>query len=113
MLPTCRIFHHTPETRKIMAEGWMVMEIASPHGEKGAATLFTMPGCKTDRYTFLPRGVDGGKTYRVTLDNSRRSFTVEGWKLLSEGISIRIPGAMTSELVLYEEVSPASVHVGA
>ncbi|MBE6999995.1 MAG: hypothetical protein E7428_07390 [Ruminococcaceae bacterium] len=104
ILPTCRIFHHTPETRKIMEEGWMVMEIASPNGDKGAATLFTMPGLKSDRYTFLPRGVDAGKTYRVTLDNSRQSFTVEGWKLLSEGIPIRIPGSMASELVLYQEV---------
>ena len=91
----------------------MVMEIASPNGDKGAAALFTMPGGKSDRYTFLPRGVDAGKTYRVTLDNSRQSFELPGWKLLSEGISVRIPGSMASELVLYEEVSPASVHVGA
>lgn len=82
----------------------MVMEIASPNGDKGAATLFTMPGVKENRYTFFPKGVDAGKTYRVTLDNSRQSFTVEGWKLLSEGIPVRIPGNMASELVLYRAI---------
>ena len=102
-LPDSKIYHHTPDTVKTHKNGFSCLEIASEDRSKGAITAFTLVKPETDVFTVFPKGIDAGKTYTVTLDNNNETFEVSGRQLRSHGISIRIPTALSSELILYKE----------
>jgi len=103
ILPTSKIFHHTPESASD-AEGTLsILEIATPDGMQGAMTVCTL--CNATAETrIVPRGIDLSRTYEVTLDNSRTSFTVSGYELATQGIPVSISAALSSELVLYRAI---------
>ena len=102
-LPTSKIYHHTPDTVETHRNGWSCLEISSSDKTKGAITVFTLVNPKTDVFTVFPKGIDVSKTYIVTLDNSGEDFEVSGRQLMTHGINIRIPTALSSELILYKE----------
>ena len=103
-LPECKVFHHTPENNACEKTGICVLEISSPDKTRGAAAVFALARPQKSTYTLRVKGADAGKQYKVTLDNSREQFIVDGKVLRSEGIIIEIPSPMTSELVLYEKI---------
>lgn len=104
ILPTCKIYHHTPETYQVLEEGTLALEIAAPDGGRGAMTVFTMPGVNDTAVTVRLRGVDVGRKYRVTLDNDGASFVADGRDLRMNGLVLDIPCSMSSELVLFEAI---------
>jgi hypothetical protein len=55
-------------------------------------------------YRLHPRGLDVSKRYKVTFDNSGRSTTVDAFTLMEQGIPVRLEGALTSELLIFEAV---------
>ena len=50
------------------------------------------------------RGLDVARRYRVTLDNSGQGSMVDGFVLMEQGITVRLEGALTSELLILEAV---------
>lgn len=104
ILPTCKVYHHTPEVYKAAEEGKMVLEIASPDGEKGAMTVFTLSGTNDKTISVKPRGLDAGRTYRVTMDNTGETFTVSGRELKMQGLAVSVPDSLSSELILFEAI---------
>ena len=104
MLPTAKIYHHTPDHNIVRDEGFCAYEIAAPDGSKGAIAVYTLTSAGQTSRNIWPKGVNAGKTYKVTLDNSRTSFVVSGYELLNNGVRIHIPASMASELVLFEVV---------
>ena len=100
-LPNSKIYHHTPDTVETHKNGFSCLEITSADKSKGAITAFTLVKPETDVFTVYPKGIDTGKTYIVTLDNNNETFEVSGRQLRSHGISIRIPTALSSELIIY------------
>ncbi|MBO5935638.1 MAG: alpha-galactosidase [Clostridia bacterium] len=102
-LPTSKVYHHTPDTIETHKNGFSCLEITSEDKTKGAITAFTLVKPETDTFTVFPKGIDTGKTYTVTLDNNNETFEVSGRQLRSHGISIRIPTALSSELIIYKE----------
>lgn len=102
-LPESKIYHHTPDTVETHKNGFSCLEITSADKTKGAITAFTLVKPETDVFTVYPKGIDTGKTYIVTLDNNNETFEVSGRQLRSHGIAIRIPTALSSELILYKE----------
>lgn len=104
MLPTAKIYHHTPDNGKVLDEGFCAYEIAAPDCRKGAIAVYTLTCAGQDSYRIIPRGITPGLTYRVTLDNSGASFQVSGYDLMSSGIQVSVPASMASELVLLEAV---------
>ncbi|MBQ1223611.1 MAG: alpha-galactosidase [Oscillospiraceae bacterium] len=103
MLPTAKIYHHDPDAVKALEDGRCVIELASPEGDKGVIGVFTLTGFAGEPITVLPKGLNAGKNYRITLDNSGASFTRSGYKLLTHGLKITIPASLSSELILIEE----------
>ena len=101
-LPGCKVFHHTPESDLCLENATVALEIAAPDGSRGAATVFTLTCAKPEPIRFFPRGLDASKTYRVTLDNSGAVVTLSGYALQNEGILLRIPASLSSELLLFE-----------
>lgn len=100
ILPAAKVYHHTPEAKK---EGLCVLEIAAPDSTKGAIGIFTLS--KAQKICVTPKGINAGKQYKITLDNSGASFALSGYELMNGGLKIDIPSSLASELVLYEEVN--------
>ena len=104
ILPTGKIYHHTPDTHELRENAFYALEIASPDGGRGALAAFTLTDVKKDTFTVVPRGIDPGMRYRVTFDNSRTSVVMDGFQLASVGCTFRLPASLSSELVLYESI---------
>ena len=102
-LPSAKIYHHTPDTKDATKNGFCSIEITSQDKAKGAIAAFTLVSPVSDTFTVKPVGIDAGKTYIITLDNTNEEFEISGRQLMTHGITIRIPSALSSELMLYRE----------
>ncbi len=99
ILPTAKVYHHTPQAKK---EGLCVLEIAAPDSSKGVIGIFALS--KAQKICVTPKGINAGKNYKITFDNSGASFVLSGYELMNGGLNIAIPSSLASELVLYEEI---------
>ena len=104
-LPMSKIYHHTPEYEMANREGAIVTEISSPGLSRGAITVISLAFTGKKNMRIIPRGICPGKKYSVTLDNSRSSFSLSGYQLMSDGITVTLPSSMTSELITYKEIT--------
>ncbi len=102
ILPTCRVFHHTPIQRHTEPGDWCVLEHAAPDGSRAYAGVFRLPNASNDVYRLYPRGLTPSKRYRVTYDTAGHSFEVDGRALVDAGCQVRVPGILQSELLLFE-----------
>ena len=105
MMNTGRIYHHTPEVPGPEPQGWGVLELASRDRTRAICGLFQLSAPTTTEYLLRPRGLDAGRRYRVTFDNTGQTCEMEGATLIHQGLTLRLPGALTSELLLFEAVS--------
>jgi len=64
--------------------------------------LFQLSAPTAPEYRLRLRGLDAARRYRVTFDNSGQTAEVDGVTLMKEGITVRLEGALTSELLLFE-----------
>lgn len=102
-LPEAKIYHHSPEAAHNAADG-CILEIASPDCKKGAIGVFALSCSGRTDFDVVPKGIYAGMNYRVTLDNSGASFTVSGYELMNNGLKIKIPSSLSSELILFEAI---------
>jgi alpha-galactosidase len=101
-MSTGRIYHHTPEVTGLDPHGWGVLELASNDRTRGICGLFQLSAPTEPEYHLRLRGLDASRRYRVTFDNSGQTAVVDGFTLMKEGIAVRLEGALTSELLLFE-----------
>jgi hypothetical protein len=129
LLPTCKVYHHEPVNARggVESSPWFALEYASPDRTKGWALIVRMRNGKgdlfvhkyhnevtqdtavspddiyrEDTYTFLPRGLDPAKRYRVTLDALDTVLSVDGLRLIQDGLPVRLENVGLSELLLFE-----------
>ena len=102
IMPTGRIYHHTPAVTRQQPQGWGVLELASRERDRGICGIFQLAGPTEREYQLRLRGLDAGRRYRVTFDNSGQTCELDGVVLMQQGITIRLEGALTSELVICE-----------
>ncbi len=55
-------------------------------------------------YLLRLRGLDVARRYRVTWDNTGQTCEVDGFTLMKQGLTVRLEGALTSELLLMQAV---------
>jgi alpha-galactosidase len=103
-MSTGRIYHHTPVVDGAEPQGWGVLELAARDRSKGIAGVFQLSAPRQSEYLLRLRGLDVGRRYRVTWDNSGQTCEVDGFTLAQQGITVRLEGALTSELLLCEAV---------
>ena len=101
MLPTCRVFHHTPA---LEGEEWCVLEYAAPDASRAMAGIFRIAGTGSNEYHFWPRGLAPETSYRVTFDNTGTVGQIKGQELIREGLFIQLDSPLTSELLLFESL---------
>ncbi len=103
-LPTCKVYHHTPDSREAANNGYVQIEITAQDCTRGAIGVFALVGCGARTLHVPVKGVDASKMYRVTLDNTRSSFEISGIALLQNGIYTQLHASLTSELITYEQI---------
>ena len=103
-ISTSRIYHHTPTVSGLEPHGWGVLEMGSEDQGRSICALFQLSMPTQPEYRLHPRGLDVSRRYKVTFDNSDRSTTVDAFTLMEQGILIRLEGALTSELLIFEAV---------
>ena len=101
---TSRIYHHTPVVKGFEPRGWGVLELASRDRTRAIAGLFRLSDPAEPEYLLRFRGIDPGRLYRVTFDNSSEGCEVDGMTLARTGIVTRLESALTSELLIVEAV---------
>ena len=104
--PTAKVFHHEPInlTGDVESSPWFAMEFAAPDRSRGWATIVRIGESATPLYIFRPRGVDVGKTYRVTFDSTGSTIEIKGWELKRDGLPIPLETRIASELLLFEAI---------
>lgn len=103
-LPTAKIYHPTPDTAEAVQQGYTMLELTAEDQSRGIYGVFTLPGCGCREIRFTLKGVDLSRTYKVTLDNLGTSFEKTGAELYMDGLTVKVPASMSSELVLYEAI---------
>ena len=103
---TCRVYHHQPINHRggVDSSPWFCMEFAGPDRNKAWATIVRISSSGQDTFQFHPKGLDAGKTYRVTLDSTGSQLDLEGWKLIRDGLAIPLEMRTESELLLFEAI---------
>jgi alpha-galactosidase len=97
-----RIFHHTPVIPGADGSGWCVLELAAVDRSRLAIGVFRLVNAEQDEYCLRLRGVDPGRTYRVTSEPDGAVMQVDGRVLAQQGLVIRLDTALTSRLLLCE-----------
>jgi alpha-galactosidase len=112
-LPTCRVYHHTPELAGgADPHGWCVLEYVAADSSRAMVGLFRLAAEAEPTWHFRSRGLDREARYKVTWDNAGKpassqagkSAEIEGWRLANDGILVRCERPLTSELLLIERV---------
>ncbi len=101
---TSRIYHHTPVVTGPEPHGWGVLELAAEDRTRGICGLFQLSAPTQPEYRLRPRGLDVSRRYKVTFDNLGQATIVDGFMLAEQGIPVRLEGALTSELLIFEAV---------
>jgi len=99
---TGRMYHHTPVVAGLEPQGWGVLELASRERDRAIAGVFRLSSPDGGTYTLRPRGLDRSRRYRATWDGSGDSYERDGAEIMDGGLHIRLDGALTSELLLFE-----------
>ena len=106
LMGTGRIYHHSPVVPSPEPQGWGVLELASADRTRAICGLFQLSGVCDPEYLLRFRGLDPSRRYRVTFDNDGSSCEVDGLTLTKQVLTIRLEGALTSELLICTEVGP-------
>jgi len=99
---TSRIYHHTPELKGFDPHGWAALELVSEDRQRAVAGVFRLADPAEPEFTLRFRGLDLGRRYRVTFDNSGDACVLDGYALSKTGVSLRLEAALTSELLIVE-----------
>ena len=104
------VYHHTPSIGVHRPAEWCVLEYAAPDRSRGYAGVFALEDrlleAGSKEYSLRLRGVDRTREYEVTLDNCREKLRISGQELATAGLTLRLEGAMVSELILYAQTAP-------
>ena len=101
-MSTGRIYHHTPCVSNPEPQGWGVLELASRERDRAICGLFQLAAPVAPEYVVRLRGLDRSRRYRLTFDNTGQTAEVDGLVLMHQGLTVRLEGALTSELLVVE-----------
>jgi alpha-galactosidase len=98
-----RVFHHSGFLPLFERTPWCVLEYARPDTTAAVGAIFRTAGCGAPELVFRPRGLDPGRDYSVTSDNSGLRFVAAGHALIRDGVLVRLEQPHSSELLMFRE----------
>jgi hypothetical protein len=101
-LSRCTVYHHTPVLSGHEPCGWGVLEYVAEDRSRAVVGVFRLAGEGQAEYLLRLRGIDPGRQYRLTYDNTGMSALFDGAILMHNGIAIRLERPISSELLLLE-----------
>ena len=104
MLPTCKIYHHTPSQKDCEPKGIGILEAVSESRDKAMLGVFALADPRKTEETVRFKGIDASYKYKVTAVEANETFEVSGYDLKYKGISVFLRGALTAELFLAEKI---------
>ena len=102
-MKNCSVYHHTPELPVDKPGEWCVLEYVAENANTAYAGIFRLEQANSDEYLFRSRGLDPATRYEVTLENSQATITKLGQEIRENGIRVRLPVPLTSELLLFSK----------
>ncbi len=99
-----KIYHHIPECYGEQPRGLGVIERTSKDGKKGVIGVFHLVDCNNEYDIIYPKGLDMSKKYEVTFDNNGAKIELSGFDMFNNGIRVRVPGSLNSELIIYNAI---------
>ncbi len=97
-----RVYHFTPVLPFLNPSPWVVLEYATQDSRSAVAGFFRTSQAGDPVFRFFPRGLDFGRTYAVKFGNSGTTVRIPGDRLLQEGVPVRLPDNLTSELLIFK-----------
>ena len=104
MLPTCRIYHHTPSQKDCEPKGVGILEAVSETKDRAMLGVFALADPQKTEETVRFKGIDASNRYRVSAVEAGETFEVSGYELKYKGINVYLRGALTAELFLAEKI---------
>jgi hypothetical protein len=106
VLATSRVYHHAPvnATGGVESGDWFALEFGTPDRRKGWATIVHLRRDAPGEYLLKPRGLDAGRAYAVTDDNSGHRQVLPGAALMRDGLAVQTRPERLSGLLLFEAV---------
>jgi len=104
IMPECKVYHHTPLLNMDSEYDWCVLEYVSSDSSRGFAALFHLGEKGTNRFLFRAKGLNPEIIYRVSFDNEGYVVEKDGYFIMNEGISVSLEHALSSQLLIFEEV---------
>lgn len=103
MIVGSKIYHHTPALNGRDPKGVGMLEMVSEDKSMAMFGVFALSDPKTKEQVVRFKGIDASKKYKVTMDSCGESFEMDGYRLKYDGVTVRLPAALTAELILLEE----------
>jgi alpha-galactosidase len=75
-----------------------VIQSYNPEKDEALA-IVSRERAAADAYLLKPRGLISAQRYRVWFDGDSRSYSQTGAQLMRDGVSVSLPGALSSEVV--------------
>ena len=100
---SCLVYDHEPVIKGVSGTGWSALEFDSPEKDRGYFFISRLPDAQKDGYTFVSKGLDADRRYRLTFCSSGKSFRIDGSALTGTGFTVTLENPLTSELFLVEE----------
>jgi alpha-galactosidase len=99
-----KVYHHTPVVDGIDPKGTGILEYAAQDNSCSMMGIFQLSDPDVEEITVCFRGLDISKDYRLYMDNSGKERIVSGYDLSNNGVKIRLETALTTELLIAQEV---------
>ena len=95
------VYHHTPILPLLEPSPWLVLEYATADATSAVAGIFRTSQDGDPTFHYFPRGIDFSRTYEVHFGNSGQSVSINGDRLLQDGIPVRLAENLTSEMLTF------------
>lgn len=98
------IYHHTPDLGGLDPQGTGILELTDNDASNAILGVFRLSNPDEEEITVKFKGLDISKKYRLTMDNHGSSTVVSGYKLMNKGVTVNLPSALVSELLIAQAV---------
>ena len=99
-----KIYHHTPDLGGLDPHGNGILELTNADGTEGIMGIFSLSDPESETVTVRFKGLDISRKYKLTMDNHGGSAVVSGYKLMNSGVTVNLPCAFVSELLIVKAV---------
>lgn len=89
------------------ANRWIAWQFNRPEQRDGVVQVFRRKECREASLVLKLKGLDAGANYEITDFDKKEKQIVSGQKLMTDGLTVELPAAPASAVILYR-ITPAA-----